>query len=40
MKIKYDVLTKFIAFKTFVERRLDFKIKAIQADVEGEYKPI
>jgi hypothetical protein len=40
LSCKVDVTTIFIKFQAYVERFFDFKIKSVQSDWGGEYRPL
>lgn len=40
LSCKADVTTIFVKFQAYVERFFDFKIKSVQSDWGGEYRPL
>ena len=40
MRVKSEVTQIFKFFNTFVERKFDKKIRTIQTDLGGEYRPM
>jgi len=40
MQSKYEVMPIFLKFQTMIERLLNAKIKSVQTDWGGEYRPL